>query len=72
MIDNDSGILDAAEVGRILKIHRRTVVRLAKLKKLPGFRVGNQWRFRRAAIEEYIRCQEQEAQSSEQYKENHE
>ncbi len=63
MIDNDSDILDAAEVGRMLRVHPRTVVRLAKDKKIPGFRVGNLWRFRRAAIEEYIRRQEQEAEA---------
>jgi excisionase family DNA binding protein len=62
MVDN-SEILDTAEVGRILRVHPRTIARLAKEKKLPGFRVGNQWRFRRSAIEEYIRRQEQEAEA---------
>ncbi|HKF35791.1 MAG TPA: helix-turn-helix domain-containing protein [Ktedonobacteraceae bacterium] len=53
-------ILDADEVGRILKIHPRTVKRLASQGMLPGFRVGGQWRFRRGALEEYIRRQEQQ------------
>ena len=53
-------ILDADEVARILRVHPRTVKRLASQGILPGFRVGGQWRFRRGAIEEYIRRQEQQ------------
>jgi excisionase family DNA binding protein len=52
-------ILDAEEVGKLLRIHPRTVTRLASQGKLPGFKVGDQWRFRREAIEEYIRKQEE-------------
>lgn len=51
-------VLDADEVAKILHVHPRTVARLAGQKKLPGFRVGNQWRFRRQAIEDYIKNQE--------------
>lgn len=53
-------ILDADEVGKMLKIHPRTVKRLANQGELPGFKVGGQWRFRREAIDEYIRRQEQQ------------
>lgn len=53
-------ILDADEVGKMLKIHPRTVKRLAGQGELPGFKVGGQWRFRREAIEEYIRRQERQ------------
>jgi excisionase family DNA binding protein len=52
-------ILDADQVGKMLRVHSRTVIRLAKQAKLPGFKVGDQWRFRREAIEQYIREQEQ-------------
>ena len=53
-------ILDADEVAKLLRVHPRTIKRLARQGQLPGFRVGGQWRFRRAAIEEYIRRQEQQ------------
>lgn len=53
-------ILDADEVAELLRVHPRTVKRLASQGGLPGFRVGGQWRFRREAIEEYIRRQEQQ------------
>jgi excisionase family DNA binding protein len=52
-------ILDADQVGKMLRVHSRTVIRLARQAKLPGFKVGDQWRFRREAIEQYIREQEQ-------------
>ena len=52
-------ILDADQVGKMLRVHARTVIRLAHQAKLPGFKVGDQWRFRREAIEQYIREQEQ-------------
>lgn len=51
-------VLDAEQVAELLHVHPRTIARLAGQKKLPGFRVGNQWRFRRQAIEEYIKHQE--------------
>ena len=53
-------ILETEEVAKLLKIHPRTVIRLASQGKLPGFKVGDQWRFRRAAIDDYIKKQEQQ------------
>jgi len=47
-------ILDAEEVGVLLRIHPRTVIRLASQGQLPGFKVGGQWRFKRLDIENYI------------------
>jgi excisionase family DNA binding protein len=52
-------ILDADEVAKMLRVHPRTVMRLASQGQLPGFKVGGQWRFRREAIDAYIRKQEQ-------------
>ena len=52
-------ILDAEEVGKMLRIHSRTVIRLANQGELPGFKVGGQWRFRRKDIEDYIEEQKQ-------------
>lgn len=52
-------ILDAQEVADLLRLHVRTVMKLANLGQLRGFKAGGQWRFRREAIEEYIREQEE-------------
>ena len=38
-------ILIAEEVAKYLRIHPYTAKRLAREGKLPGFKVGGQWRF---------------------------
>ena len=53
-------VLDAKEAGRMLKVHARTVVRLAERGEIPAFRVGDLWRFRRVDIEEFINKQLQQ------------
>lgn len=58
-------VLNAEEVAQLLRINPRTVKRLASQHILPGFRVGSQWRFRREAIEAYIRKQERLSEDQE-------
>ena len=53
-------ILDADGVAKLLKLNEQTVKRLANRGELPGFKIGGRWRFRREAIEEYIRRLEQQ------------
>ncbi len=48
-------ILEPKEVAKLLKVNHRTVVRWAEQGKLPGFKLGDLWRFRRETIEEHIR-----------------
>ena len=43
-------VLTADEVAKHLRIHPYTVRRLAREGKLPGFRIGGQWRFNRSQI----------------------
>ena len=44
-------ILTAQEVATYLRVHPYTVKRLARAGKLPGFKVGGQWRFKKKSIE---------------------
>lgn len=46
-----SDILTIREVSNYLKINEKTAYRLASEGKLPGFKVGGAWRFRRDEIE---------------------
>ena len=46
-------ILTAEEVGKYLRIHPYTAKRLAWEDKLPGFKVGGQWRFDSQEIEKW-------------------
>lgn len=38
-------ILTAEEVAKYFRVHPYTVKRLAREGKLPGFKIGGQWRF---------------------------
>ena len=42
------------EIAQILKLHPFTVARLAREGKLPAFKVGGVWRFRKDEFERWI------------------
>ena len=46
-------LLDSEEAGRFLRIHPATVKRLARSGRLPGFRIGNRWRFRFSDLDDW-------------------
>ena len=50
-------VLDAKEVAKMLRVHQRTVIRLAERGELKAFRVGDLWRFLRSDIVEFINRQ---------------
>lgn len=45
----------AEEIAKYLKLHPYTIRRLAREKKVPAFRVGGQWRFRKDEIDGWSR-----------------
>ncbi|CAB3868511.1 hypothetical protein LMG3482_04890 [Achromobacter deleyi] len=47
-------ILTIDEVAAYLKAGKRTVYRLAARGKLPAFKLGGTWRFRRAELDKWI------------------
>ncbi|WP_058970950.1 methylation-associated defense system helix-turn-helix domain-containing protein MAD1 [Pseudomonas syringae] len=47
-------IMTLKEVAEYLKLAEKTAYRLAAEGKIPGFKVGGSWRFRREAIENWI------------------
>ena len=54
----DSDIITIKEVCEYLKLNEKTAYRLASEKKIPGFKVGGSWRFRKSEIDEWIKNQE--------------
>ena len=54
----DSEFLTAEEVAEYLRLPLSTVYKLVQDKRLPGFKVGKHWRFRRDAFREWISQQE--------------
>lgn len=47
-------ILTLKEVAKYLKLAEKTAYRLAADGKLPGFKVGGSWRFKKEDIESWI------------------
>lgn len=47
-------ILTLPEVAKLLKIADKTVYTMAQKNELPGFKVGGQWRFKRADLDQWI------------------
>ena len=50
----DDDILTIQEVATYLKLNEKTAYRLASEGKLPGFKVGGSWRFKRVDLEQWI------------------
>lgn len=51
----DSNIFTVADLAKYLKLPVSTVYRLAERREIPGHKVGRQWRFQRALIDEWLR-----------------
>lgn len=52
-------ILTLKEVAAYLKLAEKTAYRLASEGKLPGFKVGGSWRFKREDLESWIQDQKE-------------
>ena len=53
-------ILTLKEVASYLKLAEKTTYRLAAEGKLPGFKVGGSWRFKKIDIENWIESQKKD------------
>jgi excisionase family DNA binding protein len=47
-------LLTIDQVAAYLKVDKFTVYRLVAKRKLPAFKVGNQWRFKRKTIDDWL------------------
>jgi excisionase family DNA binding protein len=50
-------VMTVKEVAEYLRVNQRTVYRLAVERRLPGFKVGATWRFKRGDIDAWIAAQ---------------
>ncbi|GGN26241.1 MULTISPECIES: methylation-associated defense system helix-turn-helix domain-containing protein MAD1 [Marinomonas] len=55
----DDQILTLKEVAAYLKLAEKTAYRLASEGKLPGFKVGGSWRFKRHDLDVWIEKQKE-------------
>lgn len=56
----ESDIITIKEVAEYLKLTEKTAYRLAAEGKIPGFKVGASWRFRRDEIEQLTKNKQTE------------
>lgn len=61
-----SDIMTIREVANYLKLNEKTTYRLVSEGKIPGFKVGGAWRFRKAEIDRWIEEQERNNQKSDE------
>lgn len=54
----DDEILTVKELAEYLKIAEKTAYRFVSEGKIPAFKVGSAWRFRKAEIDRWIAAQE--------------
>lgn len=52
--ESPSDLLTVKELAEYLRLNERTVLKLAAQGALPGARLGNQWRFRRAVLDAWL------------------
>jgi excisionase family DNA binding protein len=50
-------LLSTEQIASYLGVDKFTVYRLVTQKKLPAFKVGNQWRYRKSMIDAWLNAQ---------------
>lgn len=55
-------IMTVKDVASYLKLNERTVYRMATAAKIPAFKVGTSWRFKREDLEKWIEEQKNDRQ----------
>jgi excisionase family DNA binding protein len=48
-------LLDSTTAAALLKIHRKTLERMALRGEIPGHKIGKFWRFRASELDEWLR-----------------
>ena len=54
MREDGDHIMTIEEVARYLSLHELTVRRLAREREIPAFKVGRQWRVKKALLDRWI------------------
>lgn len=59
-MDRRPTIMTLEEVAKYLRVHKSTVYRMAREGTIPSTKVANQWRFKKARIDEWLMEREKE------------
>ena len=52
--DDNDVVMTSVEAAEYLKMHVKTVCRLAKEKKIPAKKVGSEWRFLKSVLDRWL------------------
>lgn len=55
----NNNLMDVGELAAYLGVHKATVYRHVQKGKIPGFKIGADWRFHRRSIDKWIKQKEQ-------------
>ena len=58
LIEKEGDVFTVQELASYLRMRPLTIYKHASGGKLPGFKVGSHWRFKRATIDQWIQSQE--------------
>ena len=61
----NNALMDVDELADYLGVHKATVYRHVQKGKIPGFKIGADWRFHRRSIDKWIKQKEQSASAKE-------
>lgn len=56
---NDDSVMTVQELARYLRMRPVTIYKHASTGKIPGFKIGSHWRFKKTSIDHWIQGQEQ-------------
>ncbi len=54
---NCEPLIDADEAAKILDIHEKTVRDMARARRLPGMKLGREWKFRASSLDVWIQSE---------------
>lgn len=54
MTDRRPTIMTVDELAKYLRMHKQTIYRMAIEGRLPAYRVGNRWRFKKEFIDSWL------------------
>jgi len=63
---NNNTLMDVDQLADYLGVHKATVYRHVQKGKIPGFKIGADWRFHRRSIDKWIKQKEQAASVKEE------
>lgn len=54
-VNENSEIMTVSMLADYLRCHPSTIYRLLRQKRLPGFKIGSDWRFKKSVIDQWLK-----------------